>query len=78
MENDWIAHAAVYCFDDRRRLASEFSDRSAVLDVQGGAFKYKRAFYQKFQYRRSGFAVAASLNFLLHFRCLETLPNGES
>jgi hypothetical protein len=78
VENDWIAHAAVYCFDDSRRLAPAVYECSAVLDVQGGAFKYKRAFYQKFQYRRTGFAVAASLDFLLHFCRLETIPNGES
>jgi hypothetical protein len=49
-----------------------------VLDVQGGAFKYKRAFYQKFQYRRTGFAVAASLNFLLNFCRLKPVSNGKA
>jgi len=78
VENEWIARIVVYRFDDRRRLAPAVSDCGAVFDVQGGAFKYKRSLYQEFQYWRAGFAFATSLNLLLHFCRLETIPHGES
>jgi hypothetical protein len=49
-----------------------------MRDVQGGALQFKCPVYQKFQYRHTGFAVASSLNLLLDFCSVETLPDREA